>query len=132
MTNITESVETTLTRLTQTFNTRMEKLETAQKELSSSMNITASFKDDVEQEINIMRNESKQSKEDMKQYQSMTDRRLHVLENKPSNYDAINITKLNKTLTDTRNTVLYYHPEVKLITKADGSYHAGIKIVNSI
>ena len=93
------------------------------------MNITASFKDDVEQEINIIRNHSKQSKEDMKQYQSMIDRKLDELENKTSDYDSVNITKLNKTLTDTRNTVLYYHPEVKVVTKADGSYHAGHKVI---
>ena len=96
------------------------------------MNITASFKDDVEQEINIMRNERKQSKENIKEYQTMTDRRLNELENKTSVYEAVNITRLNKTLTDTRNTVLYYHPEGMVITKDNGSYHAGIKIVKSI
>ena len=66
-----------------------------------------------------MRNESEQGKEDIKHYQSMTERRLDELENKTNDYDAVNITKLNKTLTDTRNTVLYYHPEVIM----NGSYH---------
>ena len=132
MTNITDGVDKATTRLTQTINTRMEKIETAQRELSSSTNITASFKDDMKQEINIIRNESKQSKENIKEYQSMTDRRLDDLENKTSDYDAVNVTKLNKTLTDTINTVLNYHPEVRVVTKADGSFHAGDKIVNSI
>ena len=45
---------------------------------------------------------------------ALTDRRLDVLENKTSDYDAVisNITTLDEiqeTLTETRNIVHYYH-----------------------
>ena len=94
----------------------------------SSINITAPYQGDMRQDINIIRNLSKQTKEDIKQYQSMTERRLNVLEKKSSDYDSANIVKLNKTLTDTRNTVLHYHPDVIVVTKDNGSYHSGNKL----
>ena len=131
MANITERVEKKITRFTESINTRVEKIETVQRELSSNMSIKDSLQDGMKVELNIVRNESKQNKENIKEYQSMTDRRLDELENKTIDYDAINITKLNKTLTDTRNTVLTYHPEVKVITKDNGSYHAGNKMFKS-
>ena len=119
--NITERAEKKITRFTENINSRVEKIETIQRELSSSMSKKDSLQDDMKKEMNKVRNESKQSKEDIKEYQSMTDRRLDVLENKTSDYDSVNMAKLNKTLTDTRNTVQYYHPEVIM----NGSYHSG-------
>ena len=126
--NITERVEKKITRFTENINTRVEKIETIQRELSSNMSIKDSLQDDVKVELNIMRNESKQSKEDLKQYQSMTDRRLDELENRTSDFDGnLNVTldRIQTTLTKTRNIVLYYHPQTYNVTKADGSYYAG-------
>ena len=120
--NITERAEKKITIFTQNINTRVEKIETVQRELLANMSIKDSLQDDMKKEMNIVRNESIQSKEDIKQYQSMTNSRLDVLENKTSDYDSVNMAKLNKTLTDTRNTVQYYHPEVIM----NGSYHSGI------
>ena len=115
MTNFTERVEKKITRFTENINTRVEKIEREQGELSFNVNKTTSYQDDMEQEIKIMNNISKESKEDIKQYQSMTDKRLDVLENKTSDYDAVisNITSLDEiqaTLNETRNIVQYYHP----------------------
>ena len=115
LTNFTERVEKKITRFTENINTRVEKIETVQRELSSNMSIKDSLQDDMKQEMNIVRNVSKQSKEDIKEYQSMTDRRLDELENKTRDYDALisNITSLDEiqaTLNETRNIVNYYHP----------------------
>ena len=115
MTNFTERVEKKITRFTENINTRVEKIEREQRELSFNVNKTASYQDDMEQEINIMKNVSKESKEDVKQYQSLTDRRLDELENKTRDCDAVisNITSLDEiqaTLNETRNIVHYYHP----------------------
>ena len=114
LTNFTERVEKKITRITENVNTRVEKIEREQKELSFNVNKTASYQDDMEQEIKIMNNISKQSKEDVKQYRSMTDKRLDKLENKTRDYDAVisNITSLDEiqaTLTETRNIVHYFH-----------------------
>ena len=59
-----------------------------------------------------------------KSLQNMTDRRLDVLENKTSVYDAVisNIRSLDEiqaTLNETRNIVQYYHPLGLNGTKAD-------------
>ena len=104
-----------MTRFTENINTRVEKIEREQRELLFNVTKTASYQDDVEQEIKKMNNISKQSKEDIKQYQSMTDRRLDELENKTSDCDAVisNIASLDEiqtTLNETRNIVQYYHP----------------------
>ena len=116
MTNFTERVEKNITRFTENINTKVEKIETVQRELSSNMSIK-DIQDDMKEEMNIVRNVSKQSKEDINQYQSMTDKRLDELENKTSVYDAVisNITSLDEiqaTLNETRNIVKYYHPLV--------------------
>ena len=115
LTNFTERVEKKMTRFTENINTRVEKIETIQRELSSNMSIKDSLQDDMKQEMNKVKNVSKQSKEDVKQYRSMTDKRLDVLENKTRYYDAVisNITSLDEiqtTLNETRNIVNYYHP----------------------
>ena len=115
LTNFSERVEKNITRFTENINTRVEKIETVQRELSSNMSIKETLQDDMKQEMNILRNVSKQSKEDTKQYQSMTDRRLDELENKTRDYGAVisNITSLDEiqaTLNETRNIVNYYHP----------------------
>ena len=126
--NITERVEKKITRFTENINTRVDKIETVQRELSLNINKTASFKEDMKQEVNFMKNVSKQSKEDIKQYQSMTYRRLNVLENKTSDYEGnLNATlnRIQETVRSTRNIIYYYHPRIYTVTKADGSYHAG-------
>ena len=115
LTNFSERVENKITRFTENINNRVEKIEREQRELSFNVNKTASYQDDMGQEIKIMKNVSKQSKEDVKQYQSMTDKRLDKLENKTRDYDAVisNITTLDEiqaTLNETRNIVQYYHP----------------------
>ena len=115
LTNVTERAEKKITRFTENINTRVEKMETVQRKLSSNMSIKDSLQNDMKQEMNKVRKESKQSKEDIKEYKSMTDRRLDVLENKTSDYDAVisNITILDEiqaTLNETRNIVNYYHP----------------------
>ena len=115
LTNFTERVEKKITRFTENIKTRVEKIEREQRELSFSVNKTASYQDDMGQEINIMKNASKESKEDIKQYQSMTDKRLDVLENKTGDIDSVisNITSLDEiqaTLNETRNIVNFYHP----------------------
>ena len=115
LTNFTERVEKKITRFTENINIRVEKIERKQRELSFNVNKTASYQDDMEQEIKIMKNVSKQSKEDVKQYRSMTDKRLDKLENKTSVYDAVisNITILDEiqaTLNETKNIVQHYHP----------------------
>ena len=135
MTNFTERVEKKITRFTENINIRVEKIEREQRELSFNVTKTASYQDDMEQEINIMKNVSKQSKEDVKQYRSMTDKRLDVLENKTRDYDAVisNITSMDEVqaiLNETRNIVLRYHPFSFNGTKADGSYPKGnIKVI---
>ena len=115
LTNFTERVEKKITRFTENINTRVEKIEIVQRELSSNMSIKETLQDDMKEEMNILRNVSKQSKEDTTQYQSMTDRRLDELENKTRDYDAVisDITSLDEiqaTLNETRNIVNYHHP----------------------
>ena len=115
LTNFTERVEKKMTRFTENINIRVKKIEREQRELSFNVNKTVSYQDDMEQEIKIMKNVSKQSKEDIKEYQSMTDRRLEELETKTSDYDAVisDITSLDEiqaALNETRNIVNYYHP----------------------
>ena len=115
MTNFTERVEKKITRFTENIKTRVEKIEREQRELSFNVNKTVSYQDDMEQEIKIMKNESKQSKEDVKQHQSMTDRRLVELENKTGDIDSVipNITSLDEiqaALNETINIVNFYHP----------------------
>ena len=114
MTYFTERVEKNITRFAENINTKVEKIETVQRELSSNMSIK-DIQDDMKEEMNIVRNVSKQSKEDIKEYQSMTDKRLDELENKTRDYGAVisNITSLDEiqaTLNETRNIVQYYHP----------------------
>ena len=135
LTNFTERVEKKITRFTENINTRVENIERDQIEISSNVNKTVSYHSDMRQEIKIMKNMSKQSKDNVKQYQSLTDRRLVELENKTSDYDAVisNITSLDEiqaTLNETRNIVLRYHPFSFNGTKADGSYPKGnIKVI---
>ena len=114
MTNFTERVEKKITRFTENINIRVEKIEREQRELSFNVSKTVSYQDDMEQEIKIMKNVSKQSKEDIKQYQSMSDRRLYVLENKTRDYNAVisNVSTLDEiqaALNETRNIVHYFH-----------------------
>ena len=123
LTNLTERVEKKITRFSENINKRVEKIEREQRELSSNMSIK-DIQDDMKQEMKKVRNESKQSKEEIKQYQSMTDRRLDELENKTRDYDAVisHITSLDEiqaTLNETRNIVNYYHPLGLNGTKAD-------------
>ena len=114
MTNFTERLEKKITRFPENINIRVEKIERKQRELSFNVNKTASYQDDMEQEIKIMKKISKQSKEDIKQYQSLTDRRLDELENKTNDYDAVisdntSLDEIQATLNETRNIVHYFH-----------------------
>ena len=104
--NLTESVEKKLTRVAENIKTRVEEMENVTK---SSQNMTDSRLDALEKKPSVL---------------DVITNRLDVLENKTNFYDSLNITRINKTLTNTRNTVLYYHPEAMVVTKADG-YHAG-------